>query len=221
MKQQTTNFKRKTHGKKTSNAFTSIFNQNDFADVTLVCEDQTQLTAHKVVLGACSPVLRDILLNNPHPHPLIYLSGIKQYEMQSILKFMYLGETAIAQDRIEYVKDVAKMFQVNDLEAICGEETKGVSNYDKLLNTYEYATNQGKINSIFNFNVDLNQVEQEENKENIQREYPCADCNEDFSSQTFLSRHRQTQHPVLGMIYKRSDIEKKNLRLPETVQEVK
>ena len=124
MKQQTTNFKWKTHGKKTSNAFTSIFNQNDFADVTLVCEDQTQLTAHKVVLGACSPVLRDILLNNPHPHPLIYLSGVKQYEMQSILQFMYLGETAIAQDRIEYVKDVAKMFQVNDLEAIYGEEPK-------------------------------------------------------------------------------------------------
>ena len=185
MNQETKKFKWKAHGNNLSNGFSSILNKNDFADVTLICEDQIQLTAHKVVLGACSPVLRDILLKNPHPHPLIYLSGVKQYEMQSILQFMYIGETAIAQDRVEYVKDVAEMFQVSDFEAICGEEKKGVSNYDKLLNTYEYATNQGKINEIFNFNVDLNQVEQEENKENTQREYPCVYCNEDFSSQTF------------------------------------
>ena len=109
MKQQTKNFKWKTHGKKNSNSFASLFNQNDFADVTLICEDQTQLTAHKVVLGACSPVLRDILLKNPHPHPLIYLSGINQYEMQSILQFMYLGEAAkmnIGSDNFKFLKEL-------------------------------------------------------------------------------------------------------------------
>ena len=99
---------------------------------------------------------------------------------------------------------------------------KCVENNDKLMNTYEYATDKGKINEIFNFNVDLNQVDQEKNKEeNNKQEYPCVECFEDFSSQIALSIHRQTKHPVQGMMYKRSEIENKNLRIPEGMMEIK
>ena len=44
----------------------------DFTDVTLVCNDQKKIKAHKVVLSACSPVFRNILSENNHPHPMIY-----------------------------------------------------------------------------------------------------------------------------------------------------
>ena len=112
----------KTYEAHLSNAFKGLYNQSDFSDVTLVCDDQTQLAAHKIVLSACSPFLRNILLNNPHPHPLIYLKGIKHNEMQSILQFMCLGETTILKDSFQDVIDVGKQLKVKELYTECEDE---------------------------------------------------------------------------------------------------
>ena len=87
----------------------------EFADVTLVSDDQIQTPAHKVVLSACSPVLRSLLVNNPHSHPLLYLRGIKQIELQAILKFMYFGETQISEDRIDEFLTVARDLEFKEI----------------------------------------------------------------------------------------------------------
>lgn len=71
-------------------AFRDLRDEKDFFDVTLACEDE-QLPAHKVILSACSPFFKGILRKNQHPHPLLYLKGIKLKEMQSVLNFMYHG----------------------------------------------------------------------------------------------------------------------------------
>ena len=62
-----------------------LYQEGEYADVTLVSDDQTQFKAHKIVLSACSPVFKKIIENNPSQHPLIYLRGIQSYEMESIL----------------------------------------------------------------------------------------------------------------------------------------
>ena len=72
----------------------SIMEETDFCDVTLASENQ-QLRAHKVVLAASSPKLRSILLNNPHPNPLIYLTGVKSSIMENLVKFIYHGEVDV------------------------------------------------------------------------------------------------------------------------------
>ena len=41
-------------------AFVDMYNNNSFSDVTLVSDDQKPFQAHKVMLSACSPVLRNI-----------------------------------------------------------------------------------------------------------------------------------------------------------------
>ena len=71
--------------------FKDLYEEEKYSDVTLVCDDQTQFSAHKIVLRACSPVFKKIIDNNPIQHPLIYLRGIQSFEMESILQFMYLG----------------------------------------------------------------------------------------------------------------------------------
>ena len=76
MTQQTLEFKWETFRDHLVDTFKDLFNKEEFADVTLVCDDQTQLLTHKVVLGACSPVLNNILMNNPHTHPLLYMRGV-------------------------------------------------------------------------------------------------------------------------------------------------
>ena len=63
----------------------------DFADVTLVTDDKKQIKAHRNILSACSPVLKDILKIDPsNNHPVIYLRGIQHSEIESILQFIYL-----------------------------------------------------------------------------------------------------------------------------------
>ena len=60
-------------------AFRDLRDEKDFFDITLACED-SQIQAHKVILSACSPFFRNVLRNNPHQHPLIYLRGMKYRE---------------------------------------------------------------------------------------------------------------------------------------------
>ena len=67
----------------------------DFADVTLVCEDKTQIEAHKIIISASSPFFKDVLKNNKHSHPLIYMKGMKANALVSVLDFVYYGEVNI------------------------------------------------------------------------------------------------------------------------------
>ena len=95
--------------------FHNLLTENSFSDVTLVTDDQTQFKAHKFVLTACSPILKNLLLHNAHPNPLLYLRGVGKQELQCILQFMYLGETKIEQDGIDSFLDIAREFQVREL----------------------------------------------------------------------------------------------------------
>ena len=68
---------------------------NDFCDVTLVCEDK-QIKPHKLIISSFSPVLRNILKLNQAPHPLIYPRKVKYRNLQNLLTFMYEDEVFVA-----------------------------------------------------------------------------------------------------------------------------
>ena len=85
-----------------------VFKENSFCDVTLVSDDQKLFQAHRYVLSTFSPVLRDILLNNPHSHPLIYLRGVNHQELDSILQFIYFGKTWEDHSHIKKFAEAAK-----------------------------------------------------------------------------------------------------------------
>ena len=103
----------------------SIQEEREFCDVSLACEDQ-QVRAHKVVLAASSTKLRNILLSNPHPQPLIYLSGVRYAILEKILRFIYHGQVDISQDQINSFMDIAEDLQVKGLtESTGGGQTGG------------------------------------------------------------------------------------------------
>ena len=58
-------------------AFRDLRDNKDFFNVTLCCDDDSQVDAHKTILSACSPFFRSVLKRNPHQHPLLYLKGVK------------------------------------------------------------------------------------------------------------------------------------------------
>merc|ERR1711962_1556482 len=95
-------------------AFRELREEKDFFDVTLACEDN-QVSAHKVILSACSPFFRNILRRNPHQHPLLYLKGVKYSDLQSVLNFMYHGEVNVAQEELNSFLAVAEELRVKGL----------------------------------------------------------------------------------------------------------
>jgi len=86
-----------------------------FFDVTLACDDDSQIEAHKTILSACSPFFRSVLRRNPHQHPLLYLKGVKYKELQAVLDFMYMGEVNVAQEELNSFLAVAEDLRVKGL----------------------------------------------------------------------------------------------------------
>ena len=72
-----------------NSAFGSLREDNEFADVTLACEDGQQVEAHKVILAASSPFFKSLLRRNKHPHPLIYMRGVRSEDLVAMVDFLY------------------------------------------------------------------------------------------------------------------------------------
>ena len=102
----------------TSKTFQDLYTDNDFTDVTLATEDGRQLKAHKVILSSRSSFFKRILLNNPHQHPLLFLKGIKYFQLKSILKFIYLGQAEVEEEDLQQFMDSAKDLEIQELSEI-------------------------------------------------------------------------------------------------------
>ena len=89
------------------------FNNLKFTDVTLVSDDLEKFPAHKFVLSASSPVLKEILLQNPHHHPVIFLNGLKREELKCLLQLMYYGEVRLELENMEKLIVVIKELKLN------------------------------------------------------------------------------------------------------------
>ena len=99
-----------------SSAFGDLRDDRDFTNVTLVCEDGQEVEAHKVVLIASSPFFLNLLKRNKHPHPLVYMRGLKFENLMSLVDFLYLGEANIYQDYLDSFLVMAEELQVKGLE---------------------------------------------------------------------------------------------------------
>ena len=93
-----------------------LYTSETYSDVTLVCDDQMKMKANKLVLRACSPIFESMLSDlHQAPNTIIFLRGINHLELESILQFVYLGETKIYQNRMEAFMTVAKDLQIKEI----------------------------------------------------------------------------------------------------------
>ena len=60
----------------TKDLYEEILSTGAHADVTLVCDDQKKLKAHKFIITSCSPVFQTILADNENVHPREHGNGI-------------------------------------------------------------------------------------------------------------------------------------------------
>ena len=118
-----------------NSAFGRLRGDQEFVDVTLVCEDGQHLKAHKVILAASSPFFEGILRTSKHPHPLIYLKGFQSKVLLSILDFLYFGEANVYQEELDSFLAIAEEIKLKGLteqtsDDVLGEQKKSNTNVD-------------------------------------------------------------------------------------------
>ena len=171
-----------------SASFKEMRKEEDFFDVTLACEDDSQLEAHKVVLSACSKFFQKILRKNKHQHPLLYLKGVKYSQLESILSFMYHGETSIGQNDLTAFLSVAEELQVKGLTQ--KEDKSSSSNANSCSNSSKKSNKQTKKNEAAKLNKinpeddddDIQEIQQENNIKTDQNE--VVDVESEFQDGT-------------------------------------
>ena len=89
--------------------------EEDFSDVTLVCGEDQQFKARRILLSACSPFFSKLLKRNNHSHPMIYMRGLLAKDLVAILDFIYQGETNIYQEDLDGFLSLANDLQLKGL----------------------------------------------------------------------------------------------------------
>ena len=117
------------------NSFRTIRNQSKYCDVTLVSNDQRQISAHRVVLTACSEYFDNILSSNTHSHPLVCLDGLSYEHLKMLVDYVYNGEVQVRQDNLEDFLKVSQRFRLKGL-------LNGFENGDDMESTFENSKNQ-------------------------------------------------------------------------------
>ena len=106
----------------TSKAFSSLRHEDYLHNVTLVSNDNQQVSAHKLVLSACSEYFRSIFKNNPNKHPFLCLDGVTKQDLTNIMDYMYNGEVHVYQDDLDRFLNMAERFKLQGLLGGSGSE---------------------------------------------------------------------------------------------------
>jgi hypothetical protein len=222
----------------TGSTFNVLYSDQEFTDVTLVCDEDKQVKAHKVILSSSSKLFRRILLRNPHQHPLIYLKGIGYEKLQFILQFMYLGQIEISHDYLELFIETAKELEINGLTDLIYANTDSFENEVTLENTEEPSEDKQEYSNIENktdmsesmslkFEPDAYELIDANPVENGSQCYKCDQCTSSFPGKGGLKKHTRTIHE--GLSYplsgaermKRYKEKRKSLFGEDTLREIK
>ena len=101
--------------------FTELRTDQDLMDVTLTCEDGTQIESHKIVLSAGSLFFRNLLKKKKKYAMIIYMRGLKRSDLEAILDFLYHGEVSIPEKELNCFMSLAEELQLKGLAG--GAET--------------------------------------------------------------------------------------------------
>ena len=98
-----------------SSSFNYLRKDEDFCDVTLLTDDESRFSAHRLILSACSDFFKHILKISNHSHPVLYLSGVHDQNLRFILDYIYQGEVQLQQEELEDFLHVAQKLKVKGL----------------------------------------------------------------------------------------------------------
>ena len=197
MNQEKYNLKWRTYSDHLRKMLHEMMKSNELTDVTLVCDDNTQFKAHKIVLSACSLVFKSIINNLSQNCSVIYLRGIQHQEMESILEFMYLGVATFYQERMNEFLDAAKNLEIKEIsnnvefdeKFVEGNEPELDDNISdtKLANELPHRADNYSINRQMGTDCNDSQIHK-------QGPFDCGKCDRQFKYKSQLTLHMESKH---------------------------
>ena len=107
-----------------------MFPQN-FTQLGKILQDRRSQGPDKfqvwVILASSSPFFMELLSENKHPHPLIYIRGLKSDVMLALLDFLYLGEVNLWQEKLDDFLSLAAELKLKGLGGDEEQQTIGNS----------------------------------------------------------------------------------------------
>ena len=203
------------HVRNISSEILRLRQDGDFLDVTLVGEDGCHIEAHKIVLSANSELFKKMFKMNVHPHPLIYMKGLKPFDLEALISFVYKGEVTVNQDNLNDFLTLAQDWKINGLEERLDEKVEEVLGEvgSFLVENLEY-----KHNDYTNDPLKPNEKEKDDKQENKEikvmldalipkkksspktklkiefRKEECEYCGKRFTTNYQVKRHKRKMH---------------------------
>ena len=109
------NLKWEKFGENIAQSYKQLRLQDDFHDVTLVSDDLQKVSAHKLVLSACSQYFKTILTDSKHQHPMLCLDGIDSQQLNNVLDYIYNGEIEISHEHLRKFLQIAQKLKLDGL----------------------------------------------------------------------------------------------------------
>ena len=180
----------KTHNSCMIQTFGDLYINNVLTDVTLITDDKHRIDAHRIVLCAGSVFFRNFLTSTANLQPIIYLKGIKGQNLQSILQFLYLGETNVSEVEIKDVLTIAEDLEITDL-------TIDDNTVDEDRQEHVKADQQGQSPTIKKGEFELDLTLKDEIKLKYQkagRNFNCNHCEFSALTKQSLKKHVSYLH---------------------------
>ena len=209
----------------TSTTFGHILSDRYFCDVTLTCDDETQIAAHRVVLGTKSSALKTILMKMNHPHPWLYLRGVKGEELTALVSLIYLGHAEVSDSSLGVMLELAQEFALEGFDFETNYPENGIEReeifpHSKLVernisNKVETTDEKNYIPYREHHNAEEKVIASEEDlindtepnmgssiKDNLSRPalikpFSCENCPFTTNKQGTMNHHRKSKHEGL------------------------
>ena len=187
----------------TVKTFNDLHGDCNFSDVTLASEDCKPIKAHKVILSSCSQFFRNVLVQNNHQNPFIYLKGIDHVSLTNIVKFIYSGQVEINPDDLTTFLTLANDLKIEGLLTDKAED----SDMATLVNTSikEQGLKIKDVATLVNNSIEdepentLETETEEPSQENLEEtdklfSIECFECGKLFKDRSKLKRHKLSVH---------------------------
>ena len=173
-----------------------LFLRKQFADVTLVSDDMVPFPAHRTVLSSSSKLLKSLFEVTDEPRQVLFLKGVSQIHLQSIIKFIYLGETSV---RADQVTDFSTAVNVLGIEKLMNdsysepttERRQGTKN---LVEKLDFLSPWEETSNVKDNNVDCKNLEKDKNpsEASIEKNYTLEE-NTEIQTEIFENKISETK----------------------------
>ena len=115
MEAQQFHLKWNNHSINTLSSFQQLLDTNTLVDVSLTCSNGKTVTAHRMVLAACSDYFYHLFKDLPERHPVIVFKDAGEEIVRDLLLFMYKGEVEVQEVYLNDFLKFADTLQVKGL----------------------------------------------------------------------------------------------------------